>query len=119
MPRGDGTGPTGAGPMTGRAVGFCAGYATPGYMNPLSGRGYWGWGRGRGGGFGRPNRFFAAVPTLMYPPWTGAATPNVPAVPAITPEQELEGLKRHAEFLQNSLGQVNQRIEQLQTDSTR
>jgi len=36
MPRGDGTGPIGMGPMTGRAVGFCAGYPTPGFMNP-----YW------------------------------------------------------------------------------
>jgi len=38
MPRGDGTGPTGLGPMTGRAVGFCAGYPVPGYMNPVAGR---------------------------------------------------------------------------------
>ncbi len=34
MPRGDGTGPAGMGPMTGRAAGYCAGYQTPGYMNP-------------------------------------------------------------------------------------
>ena len=26
MPRGDGTGPRGLGPMTGRAAGYCAGY---------------------------------------------------------------------------------------------
>ncbi len=34
MPRGDGTGPVGAGPMTGRAAGFCAGAPVPGYRNP-------------------------------------------------------------------------------------
>jgi len=34
MPLGDGTGPLGLGPMTGRAAGFCAGYPVPGYMNP-------------------------------------------------------------------------------------
>ncbi|MBN1835246.1 MAG: DUF5320 family protein [Spirochaetales bacterium] len=34
MPRGDGTGPAGMGPMTGRAAGFCAGYGVPGFMNP-------------------------------------------------------------------------------------
>ena len=34
MPRGDGTGPVGAGPMTGRAAGFCAGVPVPGYRNP-------------------------------------------------------------------------------------
>ncbi len=39
MPRGDGTGPAGMGPMTGRAAGFCAGYPVPGYMNPVGARG--------------------------------------------------------------------------------
>ena len=38
MPFGDGTGPAGLGPMTGRAAGFCAGYPMPGYMNPVTGR---------------------------------------------------------------------------------
>jgi hypothetical protein len=38
MPRGDGTGPAGLGPMTGRVAGFCAGYSVPGYMNPVAGR---------------------------------------------------------------------------------
>jgi len=38
MPFGDGTGPAGAGPMTGRAAGFCAGYPVPDYMNPVAGR---------------------------------------------------------------------------------
>ena len=73
MPRGDGTGPMGMGPMTGRAAGFCAGYGMPGYMNPVPGRGMgaaygyayrpawaagygavprFGWGIGRGRGLG-------------------------------------------------------------------
>jgi len=60
MPRGDGTGPMGMGPMTGRGAGYCAGFGMPGYMNPGSGRGYGrgvgrvfgpGFGRGRAGGF--------------------------------------------------------------------
>jgi hypothetical protein len=37
MPFGDGTGPAGLGPMTGRAAGFCAGYPLPGYVNPVTG----------------------------------------------------------------------------------
>lgn len=71
MPRRDGTGPAGLGPMTGRAAGFCAGYPIPGYMNPVAGRagfygpitpafgpyraGFSGYGvpYGRGFGFGR------------------------------------------------------------------
>ncbi len=54
MPRGDGMGPGGMGPMTGRAAGFCAGYPNPGFANPYGGRyAYGGYGRGFGGGFGR------------------------------------------------------------------
>ena len=39
MPAGDRTGPMGAGPMTGRRAGYCAGYDVPGYANPGFGRG--------------------------------------------------------------------------------
>ena len=35
MPRGNGTGPMGYGPMTGRGAGYCAGYATSGYGSML------------------------------------------------------------------------------------
>lgn len=40
MPFGNGTGPAGMGPMTGRGAGFCTGYPMPGYRNPGSMRGY-------------------------------------------------------------------------------
>jgi hypothetical protein len=46
LPGGNGTGPLGLGPLTGRKAGFCAGYTAPGYQNPLPG---FGWGRGTGG----------------------------------------------------------------------
>ena len=39
MPAGNGTGPLGMGPMTGRAAGYCAGYPVPGYMNAGLGAG--------------------------------------------------------------------------------
>ncbi|OQX71271.1 MAG: hypothetical protein B6D62_02255 [Candidatus Cloacimonas sp. 4484_275] len=54
MPRGDGTGPNGMGPMTGRGLGYCAGYGRAGFTNPVGrgfGRGY-GFGRGFGRGYG-------------------------------------------------------------------
>jgi len=60
MPRGDGTGPMGQGPMTGRGLGYCAGYPQPGFMHPSFGRGFgrgWGRGFGRGRGF-RWRRFY-------------------------------------------------------------
>jgi len=59
MPFGNGTGPAGAGPMTGRAAGFCTGYPMPGYMNPAVGRtGFYGVGtpvvRPYSAGYGMP-----------------------------------------------------------------
>lgn len=38
MPRGNGTGPNGAGSMTGRQMGFCAGNQNPGFA--MGGRGF-------------------------------------------------------------------------------
>ncbi len=55
MPRGDQTGPAGAGPMTGRGAGFCAGFNQPGFV---SGGGF---GRGCGRGLGFRNRFVQPV----------------------------------------------------------
>ena len=40
MPAGDGTGPNGLGPMTGRSAGYCAGNAAPGYANSYGSRGF-------------------------------------------------------------------------------
>ena len=48
MPGGNGTGPLGLGPKTGRGAGFCAGHPNPGHINPQPGRGSI-----RGFGFGR------------------------------------------------------------------
>jgi hypothetical protein len=68
MPFGDGTGPMGLGPMTGRGAGLCAGFGAPGFTNPAPGYPYhygytglapawprwgYGFGRGWGRGFGR------------------------------------------------------------------
>ena len=50
MPRGDGTGPLGRGSMTGRGMGYCAGFDAPGYANSARVGGRM---RGRCFGFGR------------------------------------------------------------------
>ncbi len=105
MPGGNGTGPAGMGQMTGRAAGFCAGFSAPGYMNPASGRGYFGRGRGcwgRGGGRG----------------WARAGY-GFPAQVAPTAKEELEGLKQQAEFLQSSLSQISERIEQFEKEDVK
>jgi len=127
MPGGDGTGPGGFGPMTGRAAGFCAGYPVPGYMNPIGGRGYWGWGRGRG--FGRG--FGWARAGYGWPAWGGAAHPyayggavtpygygGVPFAPGLTAQQELDGLKGQAEYLEDTLDGIKKRIEELESQKS-
>ena len=86
MPGGDRTGPMGMGPMTGRAAGYCAGYATPGYVNPGGGGGFFGRGRG-GGGRGRRNQYYAtgltgwqrAAQTIPPPPLEPFAPVEAPA----------------------------------------
>lgn len=110
MPGGDRTGPAGMGPMTGRAAGFCAGYPTAGYMNPVGGRGYWGW--GRGGGWGRRNWYYATG----LPFWARTA-PGFAGVPTV--EQEREALRQQSQYLQDSLDAINRRIEDLEKEKSR
>jgi len=119
MPRGDGTGPAGMGPMTGRAAGYCAGYPVPGFMNPVGGRGYGGW--GRGGGFGRGRGFGWARAGYGYPAWDVAVNPYAPypapAAPTVAPEQELAGLKQQADYLQNALNEIKERMAEIEEQS--
>lgn len=120
MPRGDGTGPLGLGPMTGRAAGFCAGYPVPGYMNPIPGRGFFGRGRGffgRGGGRGWRNWYYATgLPgwvraSLEYPAFGGWVNPYGAE---ITPKKEVEILRKQAEILKEELEDIQTRIETLE-----
>ena len=93
MPRGDRTGPLGAGPMTGRAAGLCAGNVAPGHANFGGGRG-----RGMGGGFGRG----------QSRGWAG------PATSAPTAEQELAVLRQQAQQLRADMESVQGRIQTLE-----
>ena len=99
--------------MTGRAAGFCAGYALPGYTNSGFGRGAgMGFGRGRGfggGGRGGRNRFVAAG----QPGWMRYGG-GVAAAPALTSEGELASLKQQAEYFGRALEEIRGRIEELE-----
>ena len=109
MPFGDGTGPAGMGPMTGKAAGYCAGYHVAGYMNLYGGRskqyggfnGGFAGGRGRGSGRGYRHRFFV---TGM----PGGLRSN-----ANSPEQEMEQLKDRSELLKQQLDDMQARIDEL------
>ncbi len=132
MPRGDRTGPVGAGPMTGRGAGLCAGSPTPGYMNPVGGplghgRGFgrgFGFGRGWGGGwFGRRgwfgggrgwrHRFWATG----MPGWgmagyghPGFGSWSAPWMGEPTAAEEMELLREQAEILKQELKDINERM---------
>jgi hypothetical protein len=54
MPFGDGTGPRGVGPMTGRRAGYCTGFGRLGFANPIPGRGRFGLGHGWSRAYGYP-----------------------------------------------------------------
>jgi hypothetical protein len=115
MPRGDGTGPMGMGPMTGRGAGFCAGLGAPGFINRGPGLGF---GRGRGGGRGRRNMFFATGLTgwqraAMGWPAFGGGGLDASTTPVMTRDQEVEILKRQAEFLGNQIEAVKKRMDEL------
>ncbi|MEW6607931.1 MAG: DUF5320 domain-containing protein [bacterium] len=125
MPRGDGTGPMGMGPMTGRAAGYCAGYQMPGYANSIPGWGFgMGFGRGRGFSMGRGRgfrhwyyatglpgwaRFGYPQPAYPYPPSVG-----YPYGPELTPDQERRMLHDEANALKQSLQDVESRISALE-----
>jgi uncharacterized protein DUF5320 len=123
MPRGDGTGPGGLGPMTGRAAGYCAGYSVAGYMNPYGGRsgfgfGYGrgfgrGFGRGMGRGYGRGFMPGYVNPIPYAPPVYGGSGFYQPPV---EPKQEMEMLTEDAKAFKEQLDSINKRITELEKE---
>ena len=120
MPRGDRSGPGGAGPMTGRGMGYCAGYPAPGYAAGGYGRGAGGYGGGGyGGGRGFRHRYYATgVPgwgqagyAPAYGPPAGYAPPVAPA-----PRDEAAALKAEAEYLAAALEGIQSRLTALESD---
>jgi len=113
MPAGDGTGPQGMGPMTGRAMGRCAGYAAPGWANPGRGgrRGAYAFG---GGGRGWRNWYYATG----LPRWARGPWPFVQGAPLAPPtrEREIEMLKQQADLVTGQLDAINKRMSELSTE---
>jgi len=108
MPRGDRTGPDGFGSMTGRGLGYCAGYDTPGFTKgyPRGGAGYgrgFGYGRGRGWGRGFGGRNYPVYPVQA-------------PVASYSKEDELRLLKNQAEQAKSDMDAINKRIEELEKE---
>ncbi|MBN2142993.1 MAG: DUF5320 domain-containing protein [Candidatus Aureabacteria bacterium] len=119
MPGGDRTGPNGLGAMSGRAAGFCAGYAMPGYMNPIPGRGYFGRGRGffgYGRGRGRQNWYNQAgfLNWQNMPLSPLAYGKGYPYASELSQEQETDLLKNEAELLKKQLDDIQNRIKSIE-----
>jgi len=95
----------GAGPRTGRGMGYCGGYDQAGFTYPASGlRGGSGFGRA-GMGRGWRHMFYATG----LPGWAR------PSAAPVTPEQEMVWLKNEADWLKNQLESLNRRIEELES----
>jgi len=122
MPRGDRTGPWGEGPMTGRGAGFCAGYDTPGYMNPGPGGRFGGFGMGRGrrgGSFGGGRGYRHWYRATGLPGWArgrgmGWWYDGPPAQP-MSNEQRIEVLAGEAKALERELAEVRKEIDALKS----
>lgn len=102
MPRGDRTGPSGQGPGTGRAFGYCYGFDSPGYTKGPGrgmGMGYgFGRGMGRGRGFGR------------------GFGPGYQMTAPVSKEDEIRFLKSDADALKKTWQDLEKRIADLEKD---
>jgi len=129
MPRGDGTGPQGQGPMTGRAKGFCAENDRPGFVNPIPGRGFGRFGRRYSGGWGRRHWFDATglagwQRAAMGLPVYGEPSGGFPVYaathsPPITEQQQLDVLRGQVQYFEETLEGIRERIRELEAKASR
>jgi len=112
MPGGDGTGPRGEGPMTGRRAGYCVGYSAPGYANQGPRLGL-----GRGLGRGRGFRRFPGYGRGLYGPAApvyGTGVAPVYQEPSV--EEERTYLKNVMDGLEEELKEVKKRLQELEKE---
>ncbi|MFA5336971.1 MAG: DUF5320 domain-containing protein [Candidatus Omnitrophota bacterium] len=118
MPRFDGTGPAGLGPMSGGGRGFCV-MPTGAMQSQVSGRRFF----NRGGGRGCRNLYYATGLTgqqrvsLGYPVFGRGLYPANSA--SLTAKEETQMLKEEASVLEKELNEVKQRITILEKQSNK
>lgn len=104
MPFGDGTGPQGQGPQTGRGLGYCSGSNTPGHTKLGFRRGY---GRARGGFrncFHSTSFFGRQRVPKNTPSWDEPQNS----------EQEKQALASQLQSLKNQAQKIEQRLQDLE-----
>jgi len=111
MPGGDRSGPVGQGPGTGRALGYCYGYDSPGYTKGPGRRMGRGFGFGRG--FGRRRGFRGG---WDYEPERQDYIPGYPWKPSLSKTDEIKFLKSQAEGLKRSQEEITKRLEELEKE---
>jgi len=99
MPRGDGTGPRGMGQRTGRGLGYCNGYNSPGFTRGYGNGGGFGNGRGfgrmQGRGYGWNNQAYYAP----VAPYAGVSEKTIL-------ENEIKAMNDQLKALQNRLNEI-------------
>jgi len=115
MPRGDRTGPSGLGSLTGRATGYCTGYSTPGFMNPTPG-----FGRGRGRGYGRGwgrdyGRGWWKYKSVPMRPLYADIPVYRPVIKTPSPEQEVAALENYQKELEAEKADLEQEMNHIES----
>ncbi len=114
MPKGDRTGPSGQGPGTGRAFGYCYGFDSPGFVKGVGGgmgRGFGygrGMGRGRGMGFGWGRSYGVASP--------GVFQGGNQFIQPMSKDDEIKLLKSEADALKRSQKNIDKRLGELEKE---
>jgi hypothetical protein len=102
MPRGDGTGPLGQGPMTGRGFGYCSGSTQPGFVA--------GAGLGRGRGFARcMGRGLSGFGRGFG--WIGSLSYGNPQAEKSMLQNQLNALETAIAAIKNRLGSIGKESE--------
>jgi hypothetical protein len=127
MPWGDRTGPMGEGPLTGRAMGYCAGFDVPGHLNAgrpgrggRFGSGSGGRGRSGAGGGGGGRGWRHCFYSTGIPGWArGWAPPDawapVGRYPDAQPRDEKTALRAQADYLEAALADIRGRMSELES----
>jgi len=112
MPRGDRTGPSGSGSMSGRGAGFCAGSGMPGFANDAQGRGAGWFSCLRRGVRGNRNWFHRTG--LFGWQRCGADNYGSASVPPWTKDNEIQALNDELQGFERATEQIRSRLTELE-----